>query len=124
MQTRAGDARVEYAALHKRAETIGKDLNSDNEARAKHAAGEWEKFLKDFEAWAKKHGVKLEERVIRQEGAQPTALSFGGRHNCAGTIRGEGDNGAPYICHFKRHSFLRGCIYTCGTDPNGTWNPF
>jgi hypothetical protein len=124
-QPAKGAVKKEYAALHKRALSIEKDLNSEDADRSKRAAAQWDAFLDDFAAWAKKYGIKLEERAIKHDDANdPTPYIHGANtHGCAGTIRGQGDNGAPYICHFKRHSILRGCIYTCGIDHNGAWAP-
>jgi hypothetical protein len=122
----AAAAQKEYTELHKRSQVIWKDLDSANAATSQRAEATWNKFISDFQVWAKKYGLTLEQQEKKHDHTDdPTPFSHSANtHGCAPSYSGHKPNGTPFVCHFVRYSRVRdACIYTCGVDPNGTAIP-
>jgi hypothetical protein len=102
-------------------------MDSPDAAKSKRAAEEWTKFIGDFETFAKKYGLQIVQREQKHDHpdeATPRTHTVN-THGCAPSIRGHDASGNPFVCNFVRYSRIRGaCIYTCGVDRDGTYDPF
>jgi hypothetical protein len=118
-------AKKEFAALEQRRQTIWPDMDSADAAKSKRAAAAWDKFIADFEAFCKKYSLQIVQEEKKHNDEPTPRTHTVNTHGCAPSYSGHRPDGNPFVCNFVRYSRVRNaCIYTCGFDPNGTYNPF